>query len=189
MTLKTFLLAALLPIAALPIAATAQTAITVVNPFFQDDTLECSPGNCSSQYITGWVVGPQTSVQKMSTTQYPTAPKAGLYVAAIGDTSASGSILQTLGITVQANTTYTLTLGVGARADYPFTGYLAALMAGNVTVASSNKATPVGGNFVSDVIEYSSGATPAQLGKPLQIFVKSTGTGQVNIGKVTLTMQ
>jgi hypothetical protein len=56
-------------------------------------------------------------------------------------------------------------------------------------VAASHAATPVGGTFVSDVIEYKSGASPAQLGQPLQIFVKSVGTGEVNIAKVTLTMQ
>jgi hypothetical protein len=62
-------------------------------------------------------------------------------------------------------------------------------MAGNVPVAASHSATPVGGTFATDVIEYSSGASPAQLGQPLQIFVKSVGAGQVNIAAVTLTMQ
>jgi hypothetical protein len=66
-------------------------------------------------------------------------------VAFIGNSYDTGSILQTLGATVQANTTYILTLSIGARADYPFTGYLAALMAGNVILASRNAATPVGG--------------------------------------------
>jgi hypothetical protein len=188
MKVQTFLLT----LAALwPLAASAQTPvpITVFNPLFEDDTLNCSPGNCSSTNITGWLVGPQTVLQKMSTSQYPNAPVGGLYVAAIGDSSATGSILQTLGVTVQANTTYVLKLGVGARADYPFTGYLASLMAGNVTVASGHSATPVGGSFVFDVIEYSSGAAPAQLGQPLQIFVKSVGAGQVDVAAVSLTMQ
>ena len=183
----------LLPLIALfagVLSAQTPVSIPIFNPIFQDDTLSCSPsGGCAYFSITGWVVGPETYVQKMSPTQYPTAPVDGLYVAAIGNSSATGSILQTLGVTVQANTTYILTIGVGARADYPFTGYLASLMAGNVTVAASHSATPVGGTFVSDVIEYKSGATPAQLGQPLQIFVKSVGTGQVDVAKVTLTMQ
>ena len=172
------------------LSAQTPVSIPIINAIFQDDPLSCSPGYyCESQNITGWIVGPVTGVQKMSTAEYPSAPVDGLYVAYIGSSAATGSILQTLGATVQANTIYTLTLGVGARADYPFTGYLASLMAGNVTVASSHKATPVGGTFVSDVIEYNSGPTPAQLGQPLQIFVKSVGTGEVNIAKVTLTMQ
>jgi len=175
----------------LPLAGSAQTpvSIPIINSIFQDDTLSCSPGgDCYSLNITGWVVGPQSGVYKSSTVQYPTAPSSGLYAAYFGG-GLTGSILQTLGLTLQANKTYTLTLAVGARADLSFTGYLASLMAGNVPVASSNKATPVGGTFVNDVIEYNSGASPAQLGQPLQIFVKSLGNGQVNIAKVTLTMQ
>jgi len=181
----------LLPLASLFVGVlSAQTpvSIPIINSIFQDDTLECSPG-CAYLNITGWVVGPNTGIFKASTTSYPTAPASGLYVAYLGNTNSTGSILQTLGATLQANTTYTLTLAVGARADYPFTGYLASLMAGNVAVAASHSATPVGGTFVSDVIEYNSGASPAQLGQPLQIFVKSVGTGEVNIAKVTLTMQ
>ena len=92
-----------------------------------------------------------------------------------------------LGDTLQANTTYALKIRIGARADYPFTGYSAGLVAGNITVASGNNATPVGGSFVIDEIAYSSGTNPAQLGKPLQIFVKSLGTGQIAIAAVTLT--
>jgi len=164
------------------------TPIPILNEHFNLDTLSCSPGNpCSTPGITGWLCGPQTYTQKMSTVQYPSAPPEGLYVSAIGNSVSTGSILQTVGATVQANTTYTLTLGVGARADYSFTGYFAALMAGNVTLASGNSATPVGGEFVNEVIVYNSGATPARLGLPLQILVKSIGTGEVNIVAVSLT--
>lgn len=88
---------------------------------------------------------------------------------------------------LQANTTYTLTVRVGARADFPFTGYFAALGAGNTTLASGNSATPVGGEFVNDVIVYKSGPDPKQLGQSLQILIKSLGTGQVDIENVALT--
>jgi hypothetical protein len=60
-------------------------------------------------------------------------------------------------------------------------------VAGNVTVASGNTATPVGGAFVIEEITYNSGANPGQVGKPLQVFVKSLGTGQVDVAAVTLT--
>jgi hypothetical protein len=169
------------------VSAQTTTSIPIFNPFFVDDQIACSPG-CSYPGISGWICGASNSLFKASTIQYPEAPQEGLYVAAIGYSNATGSILQTLGDTVQANAIYVLKVSIGARADYPFTGYLASLMAGNVTLASSNKATPVGGTFVSDVIEYSSGPTPSQLGQPLQIFVKSFGTGQVNIASVSLTM-
>ena len=106
---------------------------------------------------------------------------------AIGYTNATGSMVQTLGTAVEANTTYVLSLEVGARADYPFTGYVAYLMAGNVTLAAGHKATPVGGTLVTEVVLYESGATPAQLGQPLQILITSTGTGSVDIQNVALT--
>jgi len=176
-----------------PAQENSAVSIPILNPRFDIDVLSCSPGNLcyppSGSGITGWICGPETNAQKMSTVQYPDAPPEGLYVVSIGYTYATGSILQTLGATVQANTTYTLTLNVGARADVPFTGYLASLGAGNVTLASGNKVTPVGGTFAREVIVYNSGANPAQLGQPLQIFVKSLGTGQVNISAVSLTAQ
>jgi len=174
---------------ALAVSMKAQEVpIPILNPKFDMDVLTCSPSStCAQHGITGWVTGPNTDVQKMSTTQYPDAPPTGLYVAAIGGSSVSGSILQTLGATVQANTTYVLSLEVGARADYPFTGYVAYLMAGNVTLAAGHKATPVGGTFVTEVVGYESGATPAQLGQPIQILVTSTGTGSVDIQNVALT--
>ena len=94
--------------------------------------------------------------------------------------------MQTLAATVQPNTTYTLKLSVGARADVVYTGYLASIMAGNVTLASGNLPTPVGGTFITDFVQYSSGATPPQLGQPLQILIQSMGTGQVDIADVML---
>jgi hypothetical protein len=152
------------------------------------DVLTCSPGaNCFQYGITGWVTGPNTWSLKCSTAQFPSAPPTGLYVAAIGNSDSSGSILQTLGATVQANTTYILSAEVGARADHMFTGYTLSLLAGNVTLVSGHKATPVGGSFVTEVVAYESGATPAQLGKPLQILITSTGAGQVDIQSVGLT--
>jgi hypothetical protein len=164
--------------------------IPILNPKFDLDVLPCSPGyNCYQPGISGWVTGPQTDVQKMSTTQYPSAPPKGLYCATIGNSNSSGSILQTLGATVQANTTYILAVEVGARLDYPFTGYQAALLAGNVTLASGHKATPVGGTFVTEVVLYQSGANPAQLGQPLQILITSAGAGEADVSDVSLIAQ
>jgi hypothetical protein len=165
-----------------------EVSIPILNPRFEMVVLSGAPG--ASEYgVTGWVTGPISGVFKASTTQYPgIAPSTGLYCAYLGSTnSSSGSILQTLGATVQANTTYVLTVEVGARADLVFTGYVAALLAGNVTLASGHRATPVGGTFVTEVVAFESGPTPAQLGQPLQILITSTGNGQVNIAGVGLT--
>ncbi len=170
--------------------ASAQTSIAITNPLFVDDQIKCGSGqSCSSGNVSGWISGPQTSIAIFSKTQYPTAPAAGLYAAALGYQNGSGSIFQTLGATVQANTTYTLKVEVGARADYEFTGYKAALLAGNVELVEGHRATPVGGTFVIDTIVYSSGANPAQLGQPLQIFVKSVGFGQVDVAAVSLSAE
>jgi hypothetical protein len=136
--------------------ASAQTSIAITNPLFIDDQVKCSSGqSCASVNVSGWICGPETDIQVFSKTQYPNAPAAGLYAAAIGNSYGSGSIFQTLGAAVQANTTYTLKVEVGARADYSFTGYKAALLAGNVELVEGNSATPVGGTFVIDTIVYS----------------------------------
>ena len=187
MKMQTFLLS----LAGLSVwTASAQVNIPILNPQFDWDVLTCSPGNLcypQSPGITGWQFGPETNVQKMSTVQYPGAPAAGIYVASLGYPPSTGSILQTLGATVQANTTYTLKVSVGARADLPFTGYTVSLLAGNLLLASGHKATPVGGTFATEVVVYESGATPAQLGQPLQILITSIGDGQANISGVSLT--
>ena len=61
------------------------------------------------------------------------------------------------------------------------------LLSGNVTLASGNRSTPVGGTFVPEVVVYESGATPAQLGQPLQVLIRSLGNGEVCISGVSLT--
>jgi len=179
----------LLSLAALSVwTASAQVSISILNPQFNADALTCSPGSqCYEFGITGWLVGPLSGVSKVSTVQYPSAPTQGLYVGFLGYPPSTGSMSQTLGATVQANTTYVLKVTVGARADFPFTGYFAALMAGNVTLAAGNRATPAGGTFVTEEIVYQSGTNPAQLSQPLQILIKSLGTGQVSVTDVSLT--
>jgi len=166
--------------------AFAQVNIPILNPQFNEDQLACTAGEltCWVPAATGWLVGPETGAEKVSTAQYPSAPPEGFYVMAIGYTNSTGSIVQTLGATVRANTIYVLKLSLGARADVPFTGYVAELMAGNVTLAFDDKVTPASGTFSPDVIRYNSGPNPPQLGEPLQILVKSFGTGQVNVASV-----
>jgi hypothetical protein len=167
------------------------TTIAILNPGFEDDVLSCGEGfSCDAGPLTGWLCGPDAGVFKPSTAQFPNGVPGGTNVAYIGrglNTIQAGSILQAVGATVQANTTYILTLSVGARADIGFTGYSAALMAGNVTLAYDNSLSPAPGTFLTDVIVYQSGAAPPQLGQRLQIRVKSVGTGQVDIDNVSLT--
>ena len=170
--------------------AAAQTPIAIANPLFVDDEVECANGiSCATFGISGWICGPNTGIQLFYATQYPSTLRP-FNAAFIGSTlGTSGSIFQTLGATVASNTTYTLKVRVGARADYPFTGYRATLLAGNVLLATGNSATPVGGSFTTDTVVYQSGPAPAQLGQPLQIFIKSIGFGQVDVSAVSLTAE
>jgi hypothetical protein len=184
----------LLPIvtAVFGIASAQQTVVSVpiLNPGFEDDVLSCAASyTCDAAPLTGWLCGPYAGVFKPSTAQFPQGVPGGTNVAYIGrgNTTITGSIAQTLGAKVQPNTTYTLQLSVGARADLAFTGYTASLLAGNVTLASDSSLSPAPGTFLTDVIVYASGAAPPQLGQRLQILVKSLGNGQVDIDNLSLT--
>ena len=129
-------------------AVPAQTSIAIVNRLFIDGQMKCEAGqNCFEFGISGWISGPRTNLHIMSRAHYPSAPESGIYTAAMGYSAGSGSIFHTVGATLKANTTYTLNVEVGARADFAFTGYKAELLAGNVVIAKGNSATPVGGTL------------------------------------------
>jgi len=161
--------------------------IPVFNGGFEVDDLFCTPGNdCYAFGGTGWIAGPASGVIKPSTIQFPSGVPGGANVAWIGGFNSTGSILQVLSVPVRANVTYTLTLSVGQRADKAFTGYIAALTAGDAILAADSSLSPAPGTFLQDVIVYKSGPNPPQLGKLLAIFIKSLGNGQVNIDNVAL---
>jgi hypothetical protein len=186
--MRRYLPAVLFTAAILRIACAQETAIPILNAGFEDDVLACEPGQYCSQFsITGWLCGPESGTFRPSTVNFPTGVPEGMNVAYIGNSLATGSILQVTPAIVKANTTYTLTLSVGHRADYAFTGYVAALTAGNVTLAYDSSLSPPAGSFLTDAIVYRSGAEPPQLGHALTIFVKSLGSGQVEIDDVSLT--
>lgn len=88
---------------------------------------------------------------------------------------------QTLGATLQTNTTYTLTVEVGNLAFVPtpphnafnftgFPGYRVDLLAGGVVIASDNNTLlPGEGRFLTSTVQLSVGATHAQAGQLLGI--------------------
>jgi len=171
-------------------AQTPKRVIAMVNRSFEDDVLWCAAGyDCDASPLTGWVCGPYAGVFKPSTAQFPNGVPGGMNVAYLGrgENVITGSISQAVGATVRANTTYTLKLSIGARADLAFTGYSAALLAGNVPLAYDDSLSPAPGTFLTDVLVYKSGAAPPQLGERLQILIKSVGNGQVDIADVLLT--
>jgi hypothetical protein len=162
-------------------------AIPVINPGFETDVQTCSGDPCYVAGITGWLVGPVSGTFRPGPLQYPAGVPGGLNVAGIGNFSSSGSIMQTTGVALRADTTYVLKLSIGQRLDYPLTGYVASLMAGGIVLASDNKLQPAAGTFLTDTIVYKTGPHPALAGLPLQIIVTSAGDGEVDVDNVTLT--
>ena len=170
-----------------PAPAQESYAIPVINPGFETDVLTCPTDPCYNAGITGWLVGPVSGTFRPGPLQYAAAIPGGSNVAGIGNSSASGSIMQTTGVTLRANTTYVLKLSIGQRLDYQLTGYVASLMAGGVVLASDSSLKPAPGTFLTDTIVYKTGQYTPLAGLPLQIIVTSVGTGEVDVDKVTLT--
>jgi hypothetical protein len=169
--------------------ASAQTSIRVANPAFDDDEIFCD--GCYYPAITGWAVGPNSGVQKSSTTIFPGGlPGGSTNFAYVGNANSTGSITQVLAETVRANHTYTLKMSLGQQLGIGFPSYVAALGAANgATLASDSSLNPARGTFLEETIVYNSGSNPPQAGLPLVIFVKSYGVGQVDIVNVSLTIQ
>jgi hypothetical protein len=78
-------------------------------------------------------------------------------------------------------------MSIGQQLGIALTGYVAALRADHVTLASDNTLLPAPGKFLDEVIVYSSGPNPPQIGQPLTISVKGVGNGQVDVANVSLS--
>jgi hypothetical protein len=167
------------------------STILMLNPGFELDPLACAPGpGCFDlAVIPDWSPVGQTATFKPSTGaggEFPGGIPEGVQVAALGNGSGVGSIQQTLGANLAPNTTYTLTLSLGQRTDFPSTGYVASLLAGGSVIASDNTVSPAPGTFATDTIVFNSGPSPAHGGQPLSVSVTSVGTGQIDVDKVSL---
>ena len=160
-------------------------SIPVLNFGFEDLALG-APGDFVLNDITDWTVSGQTSTFWPDTAEYPGGAPQGLNVAAIGDSFGGGVVSQVLSATLQADMTYTLTVDVGARLDFPFLGYSVALLANGVTLASDSSLTPNPGTFLTDTILYNSGSNPGQLGQNLEIVLSGPISGQVDFDNVIL---
>jgi hypothetical protein len=164
-------------------------AIPILNPGFETDVLTCAELPCYVPGITGWTFGPVSGTFKPGPAQYPNGVPRGVNVAGMGNANSTGSIEQTTWVPLEADRTYVLSMSIGQRADYPFTGYEASLVAGNVVLVSDSHLWPAPGTFVSDVIVFKSGPSPAQSGQPIRILVRSVGKGEVDVDNVSLTQQ
>ena len=158
--------------------------VPIANAGFEDVVLPCTaaPDCYSVGSVAGWMGTGRFSTLKASVGPggtYPSGIPEGVNVAALGDDSGSGVLVQTLGITLQPNTTYTLTFSVGSRADYPFAGYSVELLAGSTTVASDSSLAPPSGTFATGRIVYSPTNASPLLGQSLGIRLTGNLTGNV----------
>ena len=87
----------------------------------------------------------------------------------------SATLSQTLSAKLEANTTYTMTVYVGQRADIPLSGYTISFGAGGVVLASDSSLRPDPGTFLADTITFDSGSHPAELGQSLEINLYGSG--------------
>jgi hypothetical protein len=164
--------------------------VPIANAGFEDVALTCTAGPfCVAGNVGAWTGTGQffTFMPSVgSGGEYPNGIPEGVNVAALGNNSGSGVLVQTLGITLQPNTTYTLTFSVGSRVDYPFTGYGVELLAGSITVASDSSLAPASGTFAPGRIVYTTGANPPLLGQTLGIRLTGNAPGQADFDKISL---
>lgn len=187
-------------------------SITVLNHSFEDTVL--SPGTfATTSSPAGWspygsidfsgrVIG---ALNPASTTLYSAAVPDGANVGVIflldGGPAVESGMTQTLGATLQLNTTYTLQIEVGNIANDPFEphsdfnfsgfpGYRIDLLAGGTVIASDNNSLlPAEGQFLTSNVLLSVGGSHAQAGQSLAIrLVNLDGNNgiEVNFDNVRL---
>ena len=188
--------------------------IPIVNPNFDADVLNCSPGpTCNTGGpISGWTESPtgsgvEYSASKVTTVSYPAGAPGGNQIAALVEDGPSANISQILTTNLKANDTYTLTFYVGLRADttvfapsFGCYGFNVSLLAGgnvlnSLLLADGNASCSLvaTGAFTRLSFTYTSGSNPVGLGSPLQIVLTAQGSGsnaepaEIDFTEVTLT--
>jgi hypothetical protein len=203
-------LLAIIPFA-LTLSAEADLLV-ITNPSFEDPVTNGGTfSGATNSAPAGWTVyntGATSSeryfgVWNPSTTNtFPGGAPAGVNVGVIflenTTNLAEAGLQQTLGDTLQLNTTYTLTIEVGNFADdnatdsfdfAGFPGYRIDLMAGSNTLASDlNTLTPGEGIFETSVVSFTTGSSHTDAGQALAIrLVNLNGPGiEVNYDDVRL---
>ena len=146
-------------------AAAYAADIPIVNPSFEAPPL--ANGSYTTAPPTGWVVangGTNLAVWNPGITPYPNiyynvAPPEGKQVIALGGGFSPGEIQQDLGVTLQPNTTYTLSYYVGARLDTPISSYDVRVFASGVSVLADHLGSPDPGGWVYRSASFHTGPT------------------------------
>ncbi|MFN0100824.1 MAG: hypothetical protein ACKV2U_01910 [Bryobacteraceae bacterium] len=167
--------------------------VPIANAGFEQPVLPCAQAPCYgfNVPVPGWTgTGTFYSLRPSigAGGMFPNGIPEGVNTVALGNDSASGALVQTLGATLQPNTVYTLVFSVGSRADYAFGGYSVELLAASTTLATDSSLVPPSGTFVTGRIVYpSTNANSALLGQRLGIRLTGiTARGQANFDKISL---
>jgi hypothetical protein len=162
----------------------------IVNAGFEQVVLPCAPGpDCSTRDVFGWTGTGQVATFKPSTGPgriFPGGIPEGVNTGGVGNELGIGALVQTLGVTLQPNTTYTLVYSVGSRSDYLFSGYSVELLADSATLATDSSLSPPSGAFATGRIVYSSTAANPTVGQRLGIRLTSAGRGGAQFDKISL---
>jgi hypothetical protein len=170
--------------------ATSSVLLSIVNPSFEDD-VQAGPGGFTVDVANGWTITPAAgrtaTFWPVIPTQVNSVPQ-GNQVLALGNGTGPVDVSQTLGATLAANTTYTLTYFVGQRKDFAFGSYTVTLFAAAAGLAFDNGTlAPTAGNFLQGTLVFNSGPAPAQFGQNLRIDFSTTGVaGQVLLDNIQL---
>src|ERR1035441_1084694 len=171
--------------------------ITILNPNFDAQVL--APGTATGYGfipITDWSQNHATntdySVYNPVASSYPSGVPGGNNVADVFSDGTTASIWQFLATNLQTNDTYTLTGYAGCRLDTGIfrpgldtcNGNAMVEAGGNVlnapvTGGNINGSGCTPGTFTPFTISFTTGASPAGLGLPLEIVLETLGTGSV----------
>jgi hypothetical protein len=147
--------------------------IPITNPSFESPTLTLLG---LSDSATGWTLSGVAKVYfppvgaDNGTNLFAAVPDGNQILL---DLNLASDANQALGISLTANTTYTLTYFVGRRYDLPIGGYTVAVKAGSTVLVSDSGGAPGAGAFVQRTLTFATGATP--LSGILSIDITSTG--------------
>lgn len=170
---------------ALLLAASSANAavISITNASFEDgpalNQINPVAGNWMQGSFTGWDVTGSAGRYDPNGTLSPEAVDGTLTAWSNG-----GSLVQTLGDSLTAGTTYTLSLFIGDRSDTALPSFSVELLSGGTALTGGNTifTAPSDGGWASYSYEY----TATTSGGPLGIRLASSGV-QTNFDNVSLT--
>jgi hypothetical protein len=165
--------------------------IPVANFSFETPVLG-SPGGFTAT-VPSWFTGGTVATFQPAIPGQANAIPDGVQVLALGNGD-FGGVSQDTGVSLVANTTYTLTLDILHRADFALSNYSIALFAGGSQLAIQNTpVVPTAGNFLADSLVYTSTGVPPSGNLIIQLTATGNASaiafiaGQVDFDNVTLT--